>query len=145
MIEPYRTGYLISYAVNWHELVGTDNPRRKTELERREINHRGPHHVMGHHQFVADNRYDDRVRTVTMRRMDMGKQTDKQAVLAYLKAHRSITPMEALNSIGCYRLGARIYELRHDGHQIATELVQGTNRNGEPMRYAKYTLIKESV
>ena len=73
------------------------------------------------------------------------KQTDKQAVLAYLKEHKTITPIEALNSIGCYRLGARIYELRHDGHQIATEFVHGTDRTGEPMRYAKYTLIKEAV
>lgn len=75
----------------------------------------------------------------------MGKQTDKQAVLAYLKKHRSITPLQALSDLGCYRLGARIYDLRHDGHLIDTQMVQGTDRNGEPMRYAKYTLIKESI
>ena len=71
--------------------------------------------------------------------------TDKVRVLDYLKAHGSITPLEALNELGCYRLGARIWDLRHDGHTIITEMEHGVDRHGEPMRYARYTLRRESA
>ena len=71
--------------------------------------------------------------------------TDKVRVLDYLKTHGSITPLEALNELGCYRLGARIWDLRHDGHTIDTEIERGVDRHGEPMRYARYTLRKEQT
>ncbi len=32
-----------------------------------------------------------------------------------------LTPIDALNGCGCFRLGARIYELRQAGHEIETE------------------------
>lgn len=66
--------------------------------------------------------------------------TDKERILSHLRLHKSITPMEALNEFGCYRLAARIADLRHDGHTIDTEIVSDKDRYGEPMRYAKYTL-----
>jgi hypothetical protein len=71
--------------------------------------------------------------------------TDKVRVLDYLEAHGSITPLEALNELGCYRLGARIWDLRNDGHTIDTTIEHGTDRHGEPMRYARYTLRKETA
>ena len=49
--------------------------------------------------------------------------SDKLRALAYMEEHGSITPMEALDSFGCYRLGARIWDLRHDGYDIETEMV----------------------
>lgn len=66
--------------------------------------------------------------------------TDKDRVLEHLKKHKSITPLEALNEFGCYRLGARIWDLRRDGHHIDTEIVHDKDRFGEDMHYAKYTL-----
>lgn len=66
--------------------------------------------------------------------------SDKARVLDYLQANGSITPMEALWEFGCYRLGARIWDLRHDGHSISTEKVEGRDRNGERERYARYRL-----
>lgn len=66
--------------------------------------------------------------------------SDKARVLDYLQANGSITPMEALWEFGCYRLGARIWDLRHDGHSISTEMVEGRDRNGERERYARYRL-----
>lgn len=71
------------------------------------------------------------------------KQTDKQAVLEYLREHKTITPLEALNAFGCYRLGARIFDLRRDGHTITTTMVYQADYYGNPMRYAKYTLVQE--
>ena len=66
--------------------------------------------------------------------------SDKNRILQYLRDHGTITPMDALNSFGCYRLGARIWDLRHDGHSISTEMVEGRDRNGERERYARYRL-----
>lgn len=65
---------------------------------------------------------------------------DKTRVLDYLRANGSITPLEALREFGCYRLGARIWDLRHDGHSISTEMVEGRDWNGEHERYARYRL-----
>jgi hypothetical protein len=67
---------------------------------------------------------------------------DRQRVLDYLETHGSITPLDAL-SFGCYRLGARIWDLRRDGHSIQTEIITGRDMHGEPMRYARYILKKE--
>lgn len=73
------------------------------------------------------------------------KQNDKQLVLEYLRENKTITPLEALNTFGCYRLGARIYDLRRDGHTITTTLVYQTDYYGNPMRYAKYMLVQEKT
>ena len=80
----------------------------------------------------------------------MRTENHKQKVLGYLKKHGSITPMEALREFGCYRLGARIYDLRQSGVKIKTEFVDAMSRPGllrrlkgekpEPVQYAKYIL-----
>ena len=41
-------------------------------------------------------------------------------ILNHLK-HGPITAVEALNSYGCFRLAARIKDLREDGHEIETQ------------------------
>ena len=61
-------------------------------------------------------------------------QTD--AILAYLRRHGSITPLEALlPPIGCFRLAARIHDLRLKGHPIRSDLVK---RDGK--MWAVYSL-----
>jgi hypothetical protein len=57
-------------------------------------------------------------------------QTQGDMILAHLKKHRAITPLEALHLYGCFRLGARILELRQAGHAILTEIVQVTGKSG---------------
>lgn len=44
-------------------------------------------------------------------------------ILAYMKAGNRITPIDALNLFGSFRLGARIADLRADGHDIKSEFV----------------------
>lgn len=44
-------------------------------------------------------------------------------ILAYMKAGNRITPIEALEKFGSFRLGARIADLRADGHDIQSEFV----------------------
>jgi hypothetical protein len=45
-------------------------------------------------------------------------------ILAYMKAGNRITPIDALNLFGSFRLGARIADLRADGHEIKSEFVK---------------------
>lgn len=68
-------------------------------------------------------------------------QNDK--ILHYLQEHDSITPREAMLKFGCYRLSARIADLKDRGYQIASTLVCKKDEDGNQMRFAKYTLIKE--
>lgn len=44
-------------------------------------------------------------------------------ILAYLQEGNRITPIEALEKFGSFRLGARIADLRADGHDIKSEFV----------------------
>ena len=51
-------------------------------------------------------------------------QSQTKAILAYMKAGYSITPIDALNLCGCFRLSARIAEIKKLGHAIKTEMVK---------------------
>ena len=65
------------------------------------------------------------------------KQTQNGKILLHLLEGNSITPIEALKKFGCFRLGARIFELRKQGFIIDTIQVD----NGKGNKFAKYTLI----
>lgn len=64
--------------------------------------------------------------------------TQSQQILDYLRKHpEGITPFDALQSFGCFRLGARIYDLKRRGHDIESRMETaplGTKR------YARYIL-----
>ena len=62
--------------------------------------------------------------------------SQKQLILRHLKVKGSITPIEALNLYGCFRLSARIKDLRDDGHNIQTEIINSGNK-----QFANYKLI----
>ena len=57
-------------------------------------------------------------------------------ILAYLQTGKSLTGMEALRKFDCFRLGARIYDLKDRGHAIESELIRLPNGK----RVARYTL-----
>jgi len=61
----------------------------------------------------------------------------KDLILAHLKK-KTITPIEALELYGCFRLGGRIYDLKKDGYNIKTTMV--TNGDGTK-RFARYKLM----
>ena len=58
--------------------------------------------------------------------------TQSEAILQHLQAGNVLTPLDALNKFGCFRLAARIIELRRRGYNIVTE---GDNN------YAVYRLV----
>jgi hypothetical protein len=53
----------------------------------------------------------------------MKTQTQTDRILAVLKRGHRITPIVALSSFGCFRLGARIYDLRKLGYNIAAKKI----------------------
>ena len=65
-------------------------------------------------------------------------------ILDYMRINGSITPMEALNLFGCMRLGARIYDLKAEGHKIITIMTIGEKASGRPSRFARYVLNEQS-
>lgn len=44
-------------------------------------------------------------------------------ILAHLKSGKAINPLEALDSYGCFRLGARIFDLRERGVEIDSQFI----------------------
>ena len=68
----------------------------------------------------------------------MNDRSQNKRLLRYLKAHRSITPLEAIEHLGIMRLGARIFDLRNKGHRIATERMTVTDRFGAESHPARY-------
>jgi hypothetical protein len=63
--------------------------------------------------------------------------TQNAAIAAELRRGRSITPIEALERHNCFRLAARIFDLRQAGWHIHT----GWQSDGHK-RWAEYRLIK---
>jgi hypothetical protein len=51
----------------------------------------------------------------------------------------SITPVEALKEYGCFRLAARIADLR-EVHNIETSTIERVNQFGKKVRFAEYRL-----
>ena len=66
--------------------------------------------------------------------------TQTEMIRAHLEAGREITPIDALEQYGCFRLAARIKELRNAGLPIETLTEQ---RNGKA--WAKYRLVGQMV
>ena len=55
---------------------------------------------------------------------------------------RSISQLEAAEMFGCWRLGARCFDLREDGYDVRTEMVVN---KATGKRYARYYLPKEEI
>ena len=62
-------------------------------------------------------------------------ESQNKQILEFLKLGHTLTPIEALCLFGCFRLSARIYDLRDKGNDIVSEKVI---RNGK--RVAQYRL-----
>lgn len=57
-------------------------------------------------------------------------------ILAHLKSGGTLTAIQALEKFHCFRLAARIGELKAMGWQVRREIV----RTGDGCRFAKYSL-----
>lgn len=69
--------------------------------------------------------------------------SQKELILWYLQHIGSIEPLTALREYGCYRLGARIGDLREEGYNITTERMSSKSKiTGRTVQFARYTLHK---
>lgn len=66
-------------------------------------------------------------------------ESQNKSILGVLMQGKTITPMDALELCGCFRLSARIYDLREQGHNIKSEMMEV---NGK--RVANHSLLKEN-
>lgn len=67
--------------------------------------------------------------------------SQSNAILAYMQKGNTITGIEALNLFGCFRLPARIADLKKVGYKIKSEMIKLTNGK----RVAQYTLLEPSL
>ena len=73
--------------------------------------------------------------------MKYKKNSQKHFILKHLQRFGFIEPLTALREYGCYRLGARIADLRADGYDITTERVKAKSKiTGRSVQFAKYIL-----
>ena len=72
--------------------------------------------------------------------------SQKERILGYLKSpvygggRRYLTRLNSWQELGVLEAPARISELRQDGWAIRTDMVTVTNRYGEDVRIAKWSL-----
>ena len=53
-----------------------------------------------------------------MGRKAKGSKAQNQFILEFLQSGKTLSPMQALHYYGCFRLAARIYDLRQEGYNI---------------------------
>ena len=70
----------------------------------------------------------------------MPKISQNDRILAHLKAGGTITPIEALDHMGCFRLAGRISDLKKQGHNIHTEMVTQDGKS-----FARYSLLPKNT
>ena len=71
--------------------------------------------------------------------------TQNERLLEHLKRHRSITTLEAINSLGITRLSARIYELTKNGYVFRKNRIKVPNRYGKMVPVIQYVLVDEGA
>ena len=50
--------------------------------------------------------------------------TQCEQILRHLQTGRSVSPLQALDRFGCFRLAARIHQLRERGHKIEVHRIR---------------------
>lgn len=58
-----------------------------------------------------------------------------QSILNYLQQGKALTSLEAFDLFKCMRLGARIWDLKQQGHDVKEELVYDKNSKKHYSRY----------
>ena len=75
--------------------------------------------------------------------MNKRNESHGRKIMEHLMKYGSITADDAIEKYRCYRLSARIFDLRSVGMEIETEMVYSTDDEGNPMKYAKYKYNKK--
>jgi hypothetical protein len=54
--------------------------------------------------------------------------SQNKQIADYLNKGKKLTPIDALNKFGCFRLAARIADLRNEGMNIVTKTIKLENK-----------------
>ena len=68
--------------------------------------------------------------------------TQCEKIVDYINEFGSITQLEALKEIGCFRLASRINDLKRKGYNIRKDMITVKNRYDEPVKVARYKLAE---
>jgi hypothetical protein len=61
-------------------------------------------------------------------------------IIDYINTYGSISPLEAIRDLGCYRLAARVAQIKVRGYKVVTEMKTVTSsRTGRKSRIAIYS------
>lgn len=69
--------------------------------------------------------------------------TQTQQVHQFMIDNGSISQAEAVAELGCYRLSARIKDLRDMGIPISRSMESKRNRYGKTVSFARYSIIDD--
>lgn len=70
--------------------------------------------------------------------------TQKDRLIQYLEEGNQLTRLNAWDHLGILEAPARISELRQKGHKIYTTMTEVTNRYGEKVRIATWSLTPKA-
>lgn len=70
----------------------------------------------------------------------MGRETQRDRVLQYIREKGSITRIDAAVEIGCHELASRIGELEKIGYSFDRKMENGKNRYGDATHWMRYSL-----
>lgn len=71
--------------------------------------------------------------------------SQSEMILAYIEKYGSISQKESADHLGCYRLSARIYDLKLRGHKFKRVMETGLNRFCAKETHARYSLLKPTA
>ena len=69
--------------------------------------------------------------------------TQCEKIVNFITEHGSITDRQATR-LGIRRLASRIWDLKHAGFKIKSELIKVKNRDGSYSHVGKYSFLKQS-
>jgi hypothetical protein len=70
----------------------------------------------------------------------METESQNKRIKEYLMKGKSLTPLDALYMFSCFALSSRISDLRKQGVNIKSELIEITSE-GKTKRVSKYTIL----
>jgi hypothetical protein len=73
------------------------------------------------------------------------KITQCEMIEEYINEYGSISALEALRALGCYRLASRICQMKKSGLNIKSEMVSVATRNGGRTHIARYSWADDNV
>jgi len=71
-------------------------------------------------------------------------ESQNKKIRKYLESGKNLTPLDALYQFGCFRLGARIYDLKREGMLIESEMIEVTSPavHSGKKHVAQYKILK---